>query len=145
MIEMFIAEAETWLGTPFRVQACVKGQGVDCNTLVFESLVSVGIKYNPADRGAYRVLEHLDAGPSLLNILERVAGNKLRKVVTKSIERGDIVIFSGDGKIKHCSIALSPTTHIHVCHRNGVTVDTIEPAVMRCIKCVYRPSEKFHE
>lgn len=39
----FVAEAMTWVGTPFRDQADVKGGGVDCAMLLVRSAVDTGL------------------------------------------------------------------------------------------------------
>lgn len=42
-----IAEARTWLGTPFHHQACLRGQGVDCGQLVVGVGVALGVMPQP--------------------------------------------------------------------------------------------------
>jgi hypothetical protein len=38
-----IAEAESWLKTPFHLNACIKGVGVDCGRFVHQVLVNCGL------------------------------------------------------------------------------------------------------
>jgi cell wall-associated NlpC family hydrolase len=45
----FIAEAMTWLGTPFRDQADIKGGGVDCAMLLVRAAADTGLIMIPAD------------------------------------------------------------------------------------------------
>jgi cell wall-associated NlpC family hydrolase len=41
--ERIVAEAETWLGTPFRHGAGVRGQGADCGMFVLRVLQAIGL------------------------------------------------------------------------------------------------------
>lgn len=43
MKERIIAEAETWLRTPFHHEARVKGAGVDCGMFIWEVFKAVGL------------------------------------------------------------------------------------------------------
>ncbi|HEX4079592.1 MAG TPA: hypothetical protein VHX61_12055 [Rhizomicrobium sp.] len=54
----FIAEAKTWLGTPFRDQADVKGGGVDCAMLLVRAAVDTGL-VPPFDPRPYPPQWHL--------------------------------------------------------------------------------------
>lgn len=38
-----VREAETWIGTPFRHAASVKGQGVDCGLFVLRTMQALGL------------------------------------------------------------------------------------------------------
>lgn len=38
-----VEEAKTWIGTPFHIQQCKKGIGVDCVNLILEIGVNLGI------------------------------------------------------------------------------------------------------
>lgn len=38
-----VAEARTWLGTPYHHEACVKGAGVDCGMLLRAVYIATGV------------------------------------------------------------------------------------------------------
>jgi len=54
----FVAEAKTWLGTPFRDQADVKGGGIDCAMLLVRCAVDTGL-VPPLDPRPYPPQWHL--------------------------------------------------------------------------------------
>ena len=63
-----VAEARTWLGTPYRHQGAVKGRAVDCVNMVNEVLIACGVHARrpqvEAESGAreQRGAERHDAG-----------------------------------------------------------------------------------
>ena len=144
-IDTYINEARKWLGTPFRLHARVLGHGVDCNTLVFEAVVSIGIKYDPNDRGPYRLMEHNDPGPGMAALFEQIAMGSFTKVQTQTPQRGDVIAFRIGGKLQHVSIAINQTRHLHVCHVQGVIEDEIEPSMLKRIAYVYRFTGEMNE
>jgi cell wall-associated NlpC family hydrolase len=46
LAERIVAEAETWLNTPFRHQGRLKGQGVDCVGFISEVAREAGRKHS---------------------------------------------------------------------------------------------------
>ena len=38
-----VAEAKTWIGTPYRGWACMKGKGADCGQLIYGVFRNVGL------------------------------------------------------------------------------------------------------
>jgi cell wall-associated NlpC family hydrolase len=54
-----IAEARTWLGTPFAHRSMVKGGGVDCAQLVRLSYIAAGVLPEWVDPGVYASQWHL--------------------------------------------------------------------------------------
>jgi hypothetical protein len=66
-----VAEAKTWLGTPFRDQADVKGGGVDCAMLLVRVFVDTGI-VAPLDPRPYPTQWHLHQSEErFIKVIER--------------------------------------------------------------------------
>ena len=100
-----LAEARTWIGTPYQHQASAKGLGCDCLGLV---------------RGVWRAVvgdEPDPAPPYSADWAERggeetllaAARRWLVEIPTASAEPGDVLLFrmSGDAPAKHCGILSS--------------------------------------
>ncbi|WP_082496306.1 NlpC/P60 family protein [Brevundimonas sp. Leaf363] len=94
--------ARAWLGTPYRHQASVKGEGCDCLGLV---------------RGVWR--ETVGAEPEVLppytenwaevggrETLLEAAGRWLRPVARRDARPGDVLLFrmTPEAAVKHCAI-----------------------------------------
>lgn len=62
--EKVVAEAITWIGTPYHPQARVKGAGVDCGMLLIEVFKRCGLIAN-IDPGNYAREWHLHRGEEL--------------------------------------------------------------------------------
>ena len=99
---LVVAAARGWLGTPYRHQASVKGEGADCLGLV---------------RGVWRELvgEEPDAPPPYRPDWAEVGGEETllhaarRRLVEVALERarpGDVLLFrmSAGCPVKHCAI-----------------------------------------
>ncbi len=66
-----VAEAMTWIGTPFHFKAKIKGVGCDCLTLITESFGQCGVIVNP-DLPDYQGQWHLHRSEELYIVgLER--------------------------------------------------------------------------
>jgi cell wall-associated NlpC family hydrolase len=103
---MHIDYAREWLGTPFHAQGQLKGVGVDCCHVVFDSLARCGI-IQPIMIPCYKLDNVTDPGSVVYPMLL------------------DSVIFTFDGRVRHISIATSDNTHIHTSIRFGVVEDVI--------------------
>lgn len=110
-----IEEAETWIGTPFQMNACLKGQGVDCSRFLYACYWAVGLRLRnkledfphlPSDWGLHAREEHL------LNILQ----HNLRFVDTP--EKGDLAVFRIGRAFSHAALVVSwPDSVIHLYSR----------------------------
>lgn len=68
-----IAEARTWLGTPFRDQADIKGVGIDCGLLLTRCFVDTRVK-PPFDPRPYPPRRHLhERAEKYIELIERYA------------------------------------------------------------------------
>jgi NlpC/P60 family putative phage cell wall peptidase len=97
-----LAEARTWLGTPYQHQASVKGAGCDCLGFV---------------RGVWRALygPEPEAAPpytpdwaeaSGAETLYAAAQRSLREIPLEAMQPGDVLLFRmrGDAPMKHAAI-----------------------------------------
>ena len=103
MQDRIIAEARTWLGTPFQHQGRVKGQGVDCLGL----LVGVARHLRLKD-GKGTPLEHHDAlayghYPDA-KALQRALSQLLHDRRVMPPEQGNIVLLRIDSHARHMAI-----------------------------------------
>ena len=110
--ERVVAEARSWLGTPYRHQASTKGQGADCLGLV---------------RGVWRALYGAEpqAVPAYTpDWAERGEAETLLLAACRWLDRieatdprpGDILLFrfAPGCPAKHCAIVSRPNRMIHV-------------------------------
>ena len=106
-----VAEARSWLGTPYRHQASLKGVGADCLGLV---------------RGVWRALQGPEpeaAGPYSADWAEvggrerlaEAARRHLLEVRPEAMRSGDVLLFRWRAHLpaKHAAILSGPTTMIH--------------------------------
>jgi NlpC/P60 family putative phage cell wall peptidase len=107
---LILAEARSWIGTPYRHQASLKGIGCDCLGLL---------------RGVWRHV--MGAEPELpppyspdwaeagADTLVAAARRHLIEIDVASFEPGDVLLFRWRDNVpaKHCAIAASADTMIH--------------------------------
>lgn len=118
-----VAEAHTWVGTPWHHEGRVKGAGVDCAQLLILTYSAVGLieSYVPA---AYPQDWHLHhTTPLFLNELLRHC------VPTDEGRPGDIAMFKFGKQLAHGAIVVRPGVIIHAWRPEGrVTVGELEGA-----------------
>lgn len=89
-----VAEARSWIGTPYRTGARVKGAGCDCATLIAEVLIACGLAERE-DLGVYAQdwFHHSETERYMLRVL-RHAAKTLDTLAFRSaaIEPGNIVL-----------------------------------------------------
>lgn len=102
-----IAEAITWLGTPYHHQGTVKGAGVDCGQLLIEVFHAVGL-VDKHDAGYYPSDWHFHRSE------ERylMAVQKYAKP-TETPQKGDIALFKFGRCISHGAIIVEWPLMIH--------------------------------
>lgn len=107
---LILAEAQSWIGTPYRHQASLKGVGCDCLGLL---------------RGVWRGV--MGAEPELpppyspdwaeagADTLVAAARRYLIEIDCDAFAAGDVLLFRWRAAMpaKHCAIATSPDTMIH--------------------------------
>lgn len=113
--QLIVAEARSWVRTPFRHQGRVKGKGVDCIGLVKAAMVAS----RTMDAGVAADIEHdfrgysrLPDGKSLPTVLARVAD----RVAWPARRPGDIILFFWEAnKPQHVAVltAVEPAYMVH--------------------------------
>lgn len=121
MREAIVAEARTWLGTPWHHEGRVKGAGVDCAQLLIAVYSAVGLidayvpEHYPPDWHLHR------AEPIFLNEL-------LRHCEPSDVGKpGDIAMFKFGQQLAHGAIVVRDKVVIHAWRNEGrVTVGELE-------------------
>jgi NlpC/P60 family putative phage cell wall peptidase len=109
-----IAEAKTWLGTPYHHMARLKGVGCDCLTLIAEVYERVGIvghidiPYYPPDWHLHRGVERYMEGLLDHDAQEVGAGHP-----------GDVALFQFGRCFSHGAIITDWPLLIHAWHHGG--------------------------
>jgi cell wall-associated NlpC family hydrolase len=103
-----IAEAKTWLRTPFRDCADVKGAGVDCAMLLVRCFVDTGV-VPPLDPRPYspQWLLHRDE-EKFLDIISKLGAEVLRPPVP-----GDVIVYRVGRCFAHGAIVIDAAHVIH--------------------------------
>ena len=113
-----LIEARSWIGTPYRHQGSVKGQGADCLGLirgVWRALYGpepqITPAYSPdwAERGGEE---------TLMNAARRW----LAEIPLEEVEPGDVLLFrfSAASPAKHCGVMSARNRMIHAWHGQAV-------------------------
>jgi cell wall-associated NlpC family hydrolase len=137
----FIAEAKTWLGTPFRDQADVKGGGVDCAMLLVRAAVDTGL-VPPFDPRPYPPQWHLHRDEErFLGIVSRL-GTEVRRAPIP----GDVIVYLVARCFAHGGIIIempgsSPGTGTHVLHAYYKT-GHVAISPLHEVELAYLPSGK---
>lgn len=109
-----LAEARSWIGTPFHHRARIKGSGVDCAQLVIAVYSACGLieEFEPADYPPDWHL-HRDEERFLNYVVERA-----RQV--ESPEPGDLILMQFGRCYSHGAILVDDATCIHAFVGRGV-------------------------
>jgi NlpC/P60 family putative phage cell wall peptidase len=137
-----VAEARSWIGTPYRHQGSLKGAGCDCLGLI---------------RGVYRVFygpEKEPITPYSPNWAEETGQEALRDAARRHLveidaapfrvgaplDAGDVILIRvrDRGIAKHAAIASGPDWIIHAYERHAVAEDALPAAWRRRIAYAFR-------
>ena len=126
-----LAEAQSWIGTPFHHEARVKGHGVDCLMLLAEVYERAGIvehvtvPHYPADWHMHRDVERYLEG--LMQYGHAIEGPPLP---------ADIALFHYGRTFSHGAIVVAWPRVIHAYWRNGVVWGdaTLNPLKDRAVR-----------
>ena len=111
-----VAEALTWLNTPYHHQGRMKGVGVDCGTLICEVFEKVGLM-DHLDPRPYPMDWHLhQMGQRYLEHVKSVCN----EVTDGDPQPGDIVLYHFGHCISHGAIVVEWPTIIHSYLGTGV-------------------------
>lgn len=118
-----VAEARSWIGTPYHHQASLKGVGCDCLGLV---------------RGVWRALhgDEPEVMPSYSpdwaevrarETLAEAAGRHMVPVALSAVRPGDVLLFAmkDHAPAKHCTIISAPDLMIHAIESHPVAEVTL--------------------
>jgi cell wall-associated NlpC family hydrolase len=117
----FIAEARTWLGTPFRDQADVKGGGVDCAMLLVRSAVDTRL-VAPFDPRPYPPQWHLHRDEERFLAIV----SKLGTEVTRAPIPGDVIVYRVARCFSHGGIIVENNHVLHAYYKTkNVTISPL--------------------
>jgi cell wall-associated NlpC family hydrolase len=101
--EQIIAEARTWIDTPWRNNQCLKGEGCDCVNLPYAVYQACGFEmppipnYHRSPRGE-KLLNYLDEYATLIGVTENLYSWSDR-YLPKAMSLGDLLAVIGYGDI----------------------------------------------
>ena len=106
--------AVSWLGTPYQLNAKVKGAGVDCGTLLIAAFHEAGL-IPDVDAGTYKEGFNLHRG-------EEVYIGWMRKFCApvEEVRGGDIILYKFGRIVSHGSIVVEGSRVIHAIQGAGV-------------------------
>ena len=101
--EAIVAEAETWIGTPYIGWSCVKGVGVDCAQLlygVFHACGHAPVLELPKDYPL--MLGHHQASTQYIDVVMQF----FREIPEAEAQAGDVVVWKLVGSLAFCHAAI---------------------------------------
>lgn len=128
--QLVVDAARTWIGTPYRHAAALKGIGCDCLGLVrgiWAELGGAALPVLPPYGSDWRDWRHADA-------LAELAGRYLRPASMEA-EPGRILLFRLNGAPwpRHCAVATAPNRIVHAQERLGIIETPLTPGWRRRI------------
>lgn len=124
----FVAEARTWLHTPFKAQGRIKGVAVDCGGLLVCTGKALGL--TEFDVTGYR----LRIGEALRAYCE----HHLRRIPFGRAEAADVLLFEWKGKPIHIAIMTDREHIIHAYAPNREVVEhRLDDRMGRLVYCAY--------
>lgn len=105
-----VAEARSWIGTPYHHEADVKGGGVDCGMLIVRCFVDTGVvpPFDPRPYAQYWYL-HRDEEKYLGFVLDRAT----ERAENEDAEPGDVVVWHVGRCFAHGGIVSDWPKFIH--------------------------------
>jgi NlpC/P60 family putative phage cell wall peptidase len=121
--ERIVAEALTWLATPYRHQGRRRGVGCDCLGLV--TGVWEGVYGSVPERPAAYAADWAEAGGG--DPLVDAARRHCTEKPVEALAAGDLILFRWrpDLPAKHCAIALGPERMIHAYEGHAVLLSPL--------------------
>ena len=126
-----LAEAESWVGTPFVPFHNAKGVGVDCVQLAAQLMCACGV-IEGYDFGHYSLDFAAHTGRSMIN--EWLGANAERFLFLAANETpiaGDVVTFSVGGAVGHVGVMLNGADFIHSIQGRKVRVSQLGDSTWR--------------
>lgn len=123
--QQVVAEALSWLGTPYHHRGAIKGVGVDCAQILVEVYSSVGL-IERIDVGNYPKDWHLHRDEErYINWMKQHA----RKV--DKPQAGDIALFKFGRTTSHSAIVIDDHTLLHAYFDSGVVLAEFDAAELK--------------
>lgn len=122
--EQILAEAKTWLNTPYHSMARVKGAGVDCGQFILAVYISCGL-IEPVETGAYSPEWHLHRGEEKYLLWVKTYCNPVDEP-----EPGDIMMYQFGRCQSHGGIYMGDGEIIHAFVDRGVIISRLEDAIL---------------
>ena len=112
--EAVVAEAMTWLGTPYQHRQRLRGVAVDCAGLPLEVYAAVGL-IPRTEVGEYSAQWHLHRGEEVyLGWVQRLGP---REIAPAEVQTGDFLVYRFGRTFSHGAIALDGRRVIHAVAR----------------------------
>ncbi len=119
-----VAEALSWLGTPYAHRQRLKGVGVDCAQLPFAIYAAAGV-IAPAEPGPYASQWHLHRGEELY--LQHLEALGAREIVRAEAQVGDFALWRYGRTFSHGAVLVGPGGRIvHACRGLGVVLGDLD-------------------
>lgn len=119
--EAVVAEVRSWMGTPWRHAANIKGAAVDCAMLLVEVFTRTGVvpSFDPRPYPKAWFM-HRDE-ERLLEWLERVGA---KEVAIDTAQIGDVLAYKYGRCYGHVGVLVAPQRIIHAYARVGQVIET---------------------
>jgi cell wall-associated NlpC family hydrolase len=116
--QAIVAEAKTWLGTPYRGWSCAKGAGTDCGQFLYGLFRNTGhlpVLDLPTDYNL-QVAQHA-ASTEYIDIV----ADHMREIPEHEAQAGDVVVYKLGLAYAHAALILEwPGLLIHCMSHGGV-------------------------
>ncbi len=122
--EQVVAEALSWLGTPYAHRQRLKGVGVDCAQLPLAVYAAAGA-IGAADVGAYASQWHLHRGEELyVGHVQALGG---REIARTECQIGDLALWRYGRTFSHGAILVGPGVRVvHAVRGLGVVLGDLD-------------------
>jgi NlpC/P60 family putative phage cell wall peptidase len=134
--DAIIAEVRSWIGTPYRHQASLRGTGCDCLGLI-RGVWRAAMGSEPELPPAYSP-DWAEASGS--ETLAEAAKRHLVEIDFGAAREGDVVLFRWRNNLpaKHAAILIAPDRFIHAQEGAAVTTASLSPWWRRRIAYAFR-------
>lgn len=116
-----VAEAKTWIGTPFAHQGRVKGRrgGVDCGQIIAGTYENVGLTAK-IDPGPYQFQHHMHSNSEdyVTHLLRYT-----KEIIAEQANAADMVLYKCGRTFSHGGILIEDWPGLIIHSRNGVGVE----------------------
>lgn len=116
-------EAKTWLGTPWRHCAAIKGVGVDCAQLIFKVLQVCGLIDPGLELSGYSPQHHLHRRDEVFQTYVEMIAYELP---SGNRHLADIVLYRFGKVFNHGGIVIDWPVVIHATQHVGTVLDDVE-------------------